>query len=112
MSLLIVETGAITYTEKFTVRVFVDKPDADRQTSLRDLHYVGRIQALDSASRANEAGQDATHVFSMLLLPSDPRFYDLVTPGAAFSVTLVPVGPGQTDQSFRIPVKTIALKIY
>ena len=36
LSLLIVETGAITYTEKFTVRVFVDKPDADRQTSLRD----------------------------------------------------------------------------
>jgi len=112
LSLLIVETGPIRYSDKFTIKVFVNKPDADRLTSIHDVHYVGSIRALDSASRIHETEKDITHFFSIMIAPSDSNFYNLVKPGESFSVTLVPVGPSQRDESFRIPVKSIKLKVY
>ena len=112
LSLLIIETGPITYTGKFTVKVFVNKPDATRATSIHDPHYVGRIRSLDSEGRANEAGKDLTHTFSILIPPGDSNFYRQVRPGAPFSVTLVPVGPEANDASFQIPVKSVRLSVY
>ena len=110
VSLLVIETGPITYTGKFTIRVFVNKPDADRQTSTRDPHYVGRVRVLDSEARANEAGADARHTFSVMILPAQSNMYNQVKPGAQFSVTLVPIGPSTNDDTFRIPVRSISLK--
>lgn len=111
LTLMIIETGPITYTEKFSVKVFVNKPDATRLTSIHDPHYIGRIRALDSEGRANEAGKDVTHTFSLLIPPDESNFYKLVRPGTPFSVTLVVVGPGANDQRFQIPVKSIKLRV-
>ena len=111
VSLLVIETGAIPYTGKFTIHVFVDAPDADETTSTHDPHFVGSIRVLDSAARADEQGTNVTHTFSILILPTDDRFYSLVKPGTNFSVTLVPKGVRASDESFRVPVRQIYLKV-
>jgi len=112
LSLLVIETGPVTYTGKFTVRVFVNMTNADANTSTHDPHYVGRIRALDSEARAQEAGKDFTHSFSIVIPPGQSNFYKLVKPGQAFSITLVALGPSMTDKSFQIPVKSINLKVF
>ena len=112
LSLLVIETGPVTYTGKFTIKVFVNKPDADSSTSIHDPHYVGRIRALDSEGRINEIGKDISHTFSIIIPPDDSNFYKIVRPGEAFSVTLTAVGPNSKDETFRIEVKAIKLKVY
>jgi polyphenol oxidase len=112
LSLLVIESGSVTYTGKFTLKVFVNKPDADVSTSIHDPHYIGSVRALDSEGRTNENGRDITHSFSILIPPGNSNFYKIVRPGEAFSVTLVAVGPSAKDESFRIPVKSIKLKVF
>jgi polyphenol oxidase len=111
LTLLVIETGPITYTDKFTIKIFVNKPDATRLTGIHDPHYIGRIRALDSDDRAKEAGSDVTHTFSLLIPAGDSNFYRLVRPGTPFSVTLVVVGPAANDGGFQVPVKSIKLKV-
>jgi polyphenol oxidase len=111
LSLLVIETGPVTYTGKFSVKVFINKPDASGATSIHDPHYVGRIHALDSDGRSNEQGKDISHSFSIIIPPGDAGFYKLVKPGEAFSVTLAAVGPSPKDEGFRIAVKSIKLKM-
>src|SRR5262249_28583865 len=93
-SLLTVETGPISYTGKSLIRVFMNKPDATPSTSTHDPHYVGRISALDSGARANEAGKEITHTFSILLLPGNRNFSAQLRSGLK-SVTLVPMTPAR-----------------
>jgi polyphenol oxidase len=112
LSLLVIETGPVTYTGKFTIKVFVNKPDADSSTSIHDPHYVGRVRALDSEGRVNEIGKDISHTFSIIIPPDDSNFYKIVRPGEAFSVTLAALGPSSKDDSFRIEVKAIRLKVF
>jgi polyphenol oxidase len=112
LSLLVIETGPVTYTGKFTIKVFVNKPDADSSTSIHDPHYVGRIRALDSEGRANESGKDISHTFSIIITPDDSNFYKIVRTGEAFSITLAALGPSSKDESFRIEVKSIKLKAF
>jgi polyphenol oxidase len=111
LSLLVIETGAIAHTEKFTIKVFIDKPDANSRTSTHDPHYIGRVRVLGSEGRGREQGADLTHTFSLIIPPGDSNFSRLVRPGATFSLTLVPVGPRQGDPSFRIQVKSVKLKL-
>lgn len=111
LTLLVIETGPITYTDQFTIKVFVNMPNATRRTGIHDPHYIGRIRALDSDDRANEAGRDVTHTFSLLIPRGDSNFYTLVRPGTPFSLTLVVVGPAANDASFQIPVNSIKLKV-
>ncbi len=111
LSLLVIETGPITYTSKLTIKIFVNKPDANGSTSIHDSHYIGRIRALDSEGRVNEDGKDLSHSFSVIIPPGDSNFYKMVKPGEAFSVTLAAVGPSPTDERFRIEVKSIHLKV-
>jgi len=111
LTLLVIETGPITYTDQFTVKIFVNLPNATRRTSIHDPHYIGRIRALDSDDRRSEAGADVTHTFSLLIPRGDSNFYRLVRPGTPFSLTLVVAGPAANDASFQIPVKNIKLKV-
>jgi len=57
VSVLEIETGAIQYAQKFSIRLFVNKPDANRETSMKDPHYAGTISALDGESRRGEVGR-------------------------------------------------------
>jgi polyphenol oxidase len=111
LSLLEIETGPITYTDKFTIRVFVNKPDADRGTRISDSHYIGRIGGLDSENRGNDAKEERSHTFP-LVLTSGSNFYKLLRPGEAFRLTLVVIGPSSNDQKFSIQVKSIKLKVF
>jgi hypothetical protein len=110
VSLLEITTGPISVTEKFTVRIFINKPDANAETSINDPSYVGRISALDSQARRGESGA-ISHSFPIVLGGRDSRFYKLVHPGEPFRVTLVPVGSAQTLKGFLIPIKEIKLKV-
>ena len=110
ISLLEITTGPIPVTEKFTVRVFLNKPDADAHTSIKDPAYVGRIRALSSEARSDESGP-ISHSFLLLLGGRESRFYKLVRPDAPFAITLVPVGSEQTLKGFSVPIKEIKLKI-
>jgi polyphenol oxidase len=111
LSLLEIETGAIAYAKKFSIRVFVNMSDADRRTSITDSHYVGRIGGLDSESRGNEVSRERGHTFP-LMIGSDSNFYKLVRPGEPFKITLVLIGPSANDQKFSIQVKSIKLKVF
>jgi polyphenol oxidase len=110
VSILEITTGPIPVTEKFTIRVFVNKADADAHTSIKDPAYVGRIRALASEARGSESGA-LSHSFLIILGGRDSRFYQLVRPGAPFAITLVPVGSEQTLKGFSVPIKEIKLKI-
>jgi polyphenol oxidase len=110
ISALEITTGPIQVTEKFTIRIFVNKPDANATTSITDPNYVGRIQALDSEARATDSAK-ASHSFLIILGGPDSRFYKIVKPGEPFKITLVPVGSAQSLKGFVIPIKEIKLKI-
>jgi polyphenol oxidase len=112
VSILEVQTGAIPYAEKFSIRLFVNKPDANRETSMKDPHYVGTISALDGQNRRGETGEDVSHTFPVILGPSDANFYKLVKTGDSITFTMVPVGPPENDQGFRIPIKGIKLRVF
>lgn len=112
LSLLVIETGPISYAGKFSIKVFVNKDDANGSTSIHDPHYVGRIRALDSDGRVNERGKDISHSFSIIIPPGDSNFYKIVKPGEAFSLTLAAVGPRPNDESFRVEVRNIKLKLF
>jgi polyphenol oxidase len=110
LTILEITTGPIPVTEKFTIRVFVNKADADARTSIKDPAYVGRIRALASEARGSESG-GRSHSFLIILGGSDSPFYKLVRPGAPFAITLVPVGSEQTLKGFSVPIKEIKLKV-
>jgi len=110
VSILEIMTGPIAVTEKFTIRVFVNKPDADSHTSITDPSYVGRIRALASEARGAESGA-MSHSFLIILGGRDSRFYKVAHPDAPFTITLVPVGSEQTLKGFSVPIKEIKLKI-
>jgi polyphenol oxidase len=110
-SLLVIETGPIPYPGKFTVRVFLNKPDADATTSSHDPHYVGRIRALDSEARATEGAGNEVHTFSILIPGGTHNLYSQLQTAGPVSVTLVPLGPSASDETFRIPVRRIRLKM-
>jgi polyphenol oxidase len=110
VTLLEIVTGPIAITHKFTVRIFVNKPDADAHTSITDPSYVGRIRAMDSESRRGESGSKS-HSFLIILGGRDNRFYKAVRPGDPFKLTLVPVGSEETLKGFAIPIKEIKLKV-
>jgi polyphenol oxidase len=112
LSLLVIETGPVTYTGKFSVKVFVNKPDANSSTSIHDPHYVGSIRALDSDGRINENDKDLTHTFSILIPPGDSNFYKIVRPTEPFSVTLAALGPSSKDEGFHIEIRSIILKMF
>jgi len=110
VTLLEIVTGPIAITHKFMVRIFVNKPDADAHTSIKDPSYVGRIRAMDSESRGGESGSKS-HSFLIILGGRDDRFYKAVGADASFKLTLVPVGPEESLKGFVIPIKEIKLKV-
>jgi hypothetical protein len=112
LSVLEIETGPIAYTGKFAVEVFVNKPDANDKTSTNDPHYVGRLKALESEGRQDEAGKDVSHTFPIMLGRDNSNFYKLVRPGQSFTITLVPSGESAADARFRIPVKKVTLRVF
>jgi len=112
LSVLEIETGPIAYSGKFAVEVFVNKPDANDKTSTNDPHYIGRLKALESEGRQDEAGKDVTHTFPVMLGRNDSNFYKLVRPGQSFTITLVPAGENAADPRFQIPVKKVTLRVF
>ena len=112
LSVLEIQTGSISYVGRFSINVFVNKPDANRETSMTDVHFVGLIRALDAESRRAEADGDFTHTFAVMLGRSDANFYKLVGSGESFTITLVAQGPNPNDKGFHIPVKSIKLRVF
>lgn len=110
LSILEITTGPILFPDKFTVRVFVNKPDADAKTPASDPHYVGRLRGLDSEGRRSESNATISHTFPILIDAESP-FYKLVKPGEAFTITLVPVGHLSLEKSLAIPIKEVRLKV-
>lgn len=112
LSLLEIETGPIAYRDKFSIRLFVNKPDANLHTSLTDLHYIGRIEGMDSERRGSAEEAESSHTFPIVLGRSDSNFYKLAHSGKSFTVTFVAVGPTDADPSFSVPIKSIKLKVF
>jgi polyphenol oxidase len=56
-ALLEFEVDDVSYSGKFTVRVFVNKPDARLETSTKDEHFIGTFGALDSHAGPRGAGR-------------------------------------------------------
>jgi polyphenol oxidase len=111
IAVLEVQIGALPFTEKFTINAFVNKPDANRETSIKDPHYIGRIRGLDSEGRRTEEGPDITHTFP-IVIARESNFYRLVRPAGSFTITLVPANLSPSDQSFRTSVKSIRLRVF
>jgi polyphenol oxidase len=101
-----IETGPISFPEKFAIKLFANKTDADGTTSIKDSHYIGRISALDSDGRRGEEGTEIAHRFVVILGRKDCNFLKVVSPNQPFSLTLAPVG---SLKDFRITVKRITL---
>jgi hypothetical protein len=99
-----IRTGPISYTGRFSIKLFVNMPDANSKTSIKDPHYIGRIQALDSDGRSSE-GKDASHRFFVILGRDDSNFYKIVHPGENFKLTLIP----SAVEGFEITVKAVIL---
>jgi polyphenol oxidase len=105
-----IETGSISYQGKFLIKLFVNKEDANSKTSINDPHYIGRIRALDSGGRRNEAEQVFPHKFFVILGKDDSNFYKNVRSNETFKLTLVPSGSdGLAD--FKIEVKSVTLTV-
>jgi polyphenol oxidase len=103
-----VQTGPVSYAGKFTIKLFANKTDADDKTSIKDPHYIGRISALDSESRLNEAGSAVLHTFVIILGRKDSNFFKVASPTEPFSITMVPAGSAKLS-GFKIEVKSISL---
>jgi polyphenol oxidase len=111
-SLLEFDVGPVQYSGRLTVRVFVNKPDADLQTSVTDPHFVGALEALDSHATPRRDDDNASHKFRVNVSPEVSNFYNVVRPGETFTLTLVPVGTPASLKDFRLPVRSVKLKVY
>jgi polyphenol oxidase len=114
LSLLEIQVGAINYEGRFTVRIFVNKDDADINTSIDDPHFVGHIEALDSHAghRKDEHADGASHKFRVNVSKGVSNFYNVVVPGQPFKLTLVPTVPASNPREFKLEVKSVALKVF
>jgi hypothetical protein len=109
VSMLDIYTGPITYTEDFSVNVYMNTESADGATSIKDSNLLGSFSLPPDLRRRNEGGQgDRTIPFPMI---TGAHFYKLLEPGKPFSVILVPVGRAAADPDFRIPVRRIDLTV-
>jgi polyphenol oxidase len=113
-SLLEFEVGPIEYSGRFTVRVFVNKPDATDATSVTDPHFVGLINALDShvSEQRGKGREEPSHKFRINVSRDVSNFYNVVSPEKGFTLTLVPVGTEATLRNFRLKVKSVKLQVY
>lgn len=109
-SLLVFETGPIAYRGRFTIRVFVNKGDADENTGIDDEHYIGALFALDSEGR-DGSNESTTNVFYLPVSRAISNFYKVVEPGQPFTITLVPVVP-RSARDFHITVKRVKLEVF
>jgi hypothetical protein len=108
-SLLEIYTGPITYTQDFTVNVYMDTDNANG-ASIKDSNLIGNFVLPADDHRGNQAGQQDRSV-PFPIMPRD-NFYKLTQPEKPFAVILVPVGHAATDPNFRIPVKRIELTVF
>lgn len=104
--------GPLAYLGRLSVRVFVNKPDATAATETTDKHYIGQIAAMDSHAGHRAGGEKASHKFRLPVTRGDSSFFDLVTPGEAFDLTLVPVGSKQALSHLKLTVKSVTLKLF
>jgi polyphenol oxidase len=111
-SLLEFDVGTIKYAGRFTVRVFVNKPDATVDTSVTDPHFVGVLSALDSHAGGQPGDEKVSHKFRVNVSREVSNFYDVVRPADGFSLTLVPVGTAEGLKNFSLPIKSVTLKVY
>jgi hypothetical protein len=111
-SLLEFDVGPVRYEGRFTVRIFVNKPDATFDTSVSDPHFVGVLSALDSHAGPRSGDEKVSHKFRVNVSREVSNFYDVVRPADGFTLTLVPVGTAEGLKTFSLPIKSVALKIY
>jgi polyphenol oxidase len=112
LALLEFDLGPIAYSGRFTVRVFANKPDATLQTSVNDPHFVGALEALDAQARGGPGEEKASHKFRVNVSKDVSNFANVVRPGAAFTLTLVPVGTAASLKNFQLTVKSVKLTVY
>lgn len=96
---LVVEGVGGAIDEPVRINVFINKPDADRATSLEDVHFIGYLQLMPAPGR-----------------PTFANFALQVPPESLFDqgdvdVTLVPsVGVGEPPRGATITVQKIELR--
>jgi hypothetical protein len=111
-SLLEFDVGPVRYAGRFTVRIFVNKPDATLDTSVSDPHFVGVLSALDSHAGPRSGDEKVSHKFRVNVSREVSNFYDVVRPADGFTLTLVPLGTAEALKTFSLPIKSVTLKIY
>ena len=111
-ALLEFEVGDVSYSGKFAVRVFVNKPDATLQTSTKDEHFIGTFGALDSHAGPARGEKETTAVFLVNVSREVSNFYKAAAPGKPFTLTLVPVGTAGGLKHFHLTVKKVSLAVY
>jgi hypothetical protein len=111
-SLLEFEVGDVSYSGRFSVRVFVNKQDANLQTSIKDEHFIGTFGALDSHAGGARGEKETTAVFLVNVSGPISNFYKVAPPGKPFTLTLVPVGTAGGLKDFRLTVKKVTLAVY
>jgi polyphenol oxidase len=110
-AVLSIETGPIAYDGKFTIRIYVNQPDATRETRISDPHYAGRIHVLASEGRGRETDPAITHNFDVIVPKDRSAVYQAIRAERGFKLTLVPVGPSAENEQFKIPVKSVKVTL-
>jgi hypothetical protein len=81
------------------VRVFVNKPDANAETPVSDVHFAGYVVAVAKAA----AGHAHQHKPFNVALELSPELQDIVMQSHDLQVTLVPVDvQGHTPQGMEL----------
>lgn len=111
-SILEIEIGDFHYSQRFAVRVFVNKEDADARTPLTDEHFVGSFQVLDSHTAVERSRADEKHAFFIDVSAGVSTFHKVAPAGKPFSLTLVPIGRAEGEKGFFLNVTRVALRVY
>ncbi len=111
LAILEFDVGSLAYLGRFSVRIFVNKPDATATTDVTDKHFVGMISAMDSHAGHRPDGDKVSHKFRVNVTQGVNDFFQLVQPGEAFDLTLVPVETKDLKH-LRLTVKSVTLRLY
>jgi polyphenol oxidase len=111
-SLLEFEVGGLSYAGRFSIRVFVNKPDANINTDIKDEHFLGTFGALDSHAGHAMKEKEASAVFVVNVSRQVSNFYKVAPPGKPFTLTLVPVGTPRGLHDFQLRVKSVKFKVF
>ena len=111
-TILEIEIGGFQYSQRFAVRVFVNKEDADARTALTDEHFVGSLQVMDSHAGPERSKPGEKHSFFIDVSAGVSNFHKIAPAGKPFTLTLVPIGSSAGEKNFYLEVTKVTLRVY